>query len=58
MVISLECSSPFYEAYAAQADLINAVVEKAIDESAANMGSLIKDIYSISSDLIEEKLAA
>ncbi len=58
MIINLGCASPFYGAYSAQADLINAVVEKAIEESAVKMGSKVTEIYSISSIVTEEKLAA
>lgn len=58
MIISLECASPFYAAYAAQADIINAAIERAIEESAAKMGSSVTEIYSVSASAIEEKLAA
>lgn len=58
MIISLEKHSPFYAAYVSQADAINAVLEQAIEESAAKMGSFVSEIYSISSVVLEEKLAA
>lgn len=58
MIISLVNHSPFYQAYESQADIINAVLKQAIDESAAKMGSLVTEIYSVSSANIEEKLAA
>lgn len=58
MIISLECDSPFYAAYASQADVINEVVDMAIKDSAAKMGSLATEIYSVSAVAIEEKLAA
>lgn len=60
MIISLACAcdSPFYAAYASQADIINEVVDMAIKESAAKMGDLAVEIYSVSAVAIEEKLAA
>jgi hypothetical protein len=58
MIISLDSYSPFYAIYAKQADVINAVLEQAIAESAAKMGSLVSEIYSVSAVDVEEKLAA
>lgn len=42
-----ECESPFYVAYEKQVELINAIVDKAIEESAAKMGDTVSAIYSI-----------
>jgi hypothetical protein len=58
MIISLECDSPFYAAYASQADAINEIVDKAIEESAKRMGGVITAIYSIADTYTEERLAA
>lgn len=58
MIISLDSNSPFYEAYAKQADIVNAVLEQAIAESAAKMGSLVSELFSIQEIDVEEKLAA
>lgn len=58
MVISLECYSPFYAVYVAQAEVINAAVERAIHDSAAKMGNSVTEIYSVSLTISEEKIAA
>lgn len=58
MIISLEGLSPFYAAYSCQADKIDAIIENAIQDSAAKMGNLITEIYSFSAIPTEEKLVA
>jgi len=57
MVISLGFSSPFYSAYEAQAEIINAAIAKAIEESAALMGGQFNEIYSIIPSAEERKVA-
>ena len=58
MLINLSCTSPFYAAYVSQSVVINAAIEKAIEESAEEMGNQVVEIYSISTAIAEEKLAA
>ena len=59
MFINLSCVSPFYAAYVSQSGIINAAIEKAIEESAEKMGTEVLEIYSIcASSSSEEKLAA
>jgi len=57
MIISPEFSSPFYSAYEAQAEIIDAAITKAIEESAAMMGEYFKEIYSIIPNAEERKAA-
>lgn len=56
MIIDLNNVSPFYAAYASQANIINAALEKAIEESANKMGDSILELYAIQPS--EEKMAA
>ena len=57
--MTLPVYSPFYAAYAANAEAINAAVIQAAEKSAAQMGALFAHVYSISAlTLEEEKLAA
>ena len=58
MTACLDGMSPFYVAYSSQSEIINNVIEKAIVESAAKIGDLITEVYSISAASTEEKLAA
>lgn len=56
MINVLEYSSPFYKAYAAQADAIDSAIKIAVYESASKMGGRASELFSISVEPADEKL--
>jgi hypothetical protein len=58
MLKTLPTYSPFYAAYAPQAEAVNAAVAQAAKESAAQMGAQFAHVYNLSAYAVQEKLAA
>ena len=59
MIISLGNASPFYAAYAYQAEVIDAAIEDAINKSGEKLGiEMVKQLYSIIDHSSHEKMAA
>ena len=56
MIVELDKVSPFYAAYSSNADVINAALEKAAEESANKMGASFNEVYSIK-PVMEQKAA-
>lgn len=58
MISNLEFSSPFYEVYKTQSEVIDAAIRRAAEESAAKMGERFATVYSLVRSLHEDRKAA